>query len=276
MYKILDKKIINNDVEKIVVEAPHIARNCKAGQFIIIMVEEEGERVPLTIADYDRDNKTITLIYQKVGYSTKLLGTKKVGDSVFAIAGPLGKPVKHVENAKRILGIAGGVGAAPIYPQLKEYYKMGVKVDLILGARNEKYLLLEDEFNKFVDNIYITTDDGSKGRKGFVTQQLLDLIENGNEYDEIIAIGPLIMMKFIVDITKKYNIKTSVSLNPIMIDGTGMCGGCRLTYGGKTKFACVDGPDFDGFLVDFNELLSRQNMYKDIEEEHKCRLDAIL
>ena len=273
MYKILKKEILNKDVEKMVIHAPFVAKKCRAGQFLIVMVDEEGERVPLTIADYDRVEESVTIIYQKVGYSTKLLGEKKAGDTIFAVAGPLGKAVKHIEG-KRIVGVAGGVGAAPIYPQLKEYKELGFQVDLILGARNTDYIILKEEFEKVVDNFYICTDDGSEGRKGFVTDALKELIQQGDKIDEVISIGPLRMMKAVVDITKEHGIKTSVSLNPIMIDGTGMCGGCRLTYGEETKFACVDGPDFDGFLVDFDELISRQGMYKEKESEHVCRLDG--
>ena len=272
MYKILDKKILNKDVEKMEIHAPFVAKKCRAGQFIIVMVDEEGERVPLTIADYNREKESITIIYQKVGYSTKLLGQKEVGDTIFAVAGPLGKAIKHIEG-KRIVGVAGGVGAAPIYPQLKEYKELGFQVDLILGARNKDYIILKEELEEVVDNFYICTDDGSLGRKGFVTEMLKEVIAQGDEIDEVITIGPLRMMKAVVDITKEHNISTSVSLNPIMIDGTGMCGGCRLTYGDETKFACVDGPDFDGFLVDFDELIARQGMYKKKEEEHVCRLD---
>lgn len=274
MYKILEKQELNKDVDKMVVEAPFVARKCHAGQFLIVMVEEDGERIPLTIADYNREKGTITIIYQKVGYSTKLLGQKEVGDFIFAVAGPMGKAAEHVEGAKRILGIAGGVGAAPIFPQLREYKDMGVEVELITGARNEDYLLLSDDFENMLDKVYYCTDDGSKGHKGFVTQILADLIEKGEEYDEVIAIGPLVMMRAVVEITKKHNIKTNVSLNPIMVDGTGMCGGCRLTYDGATKFACIDGPDFDGFKVDFNELIMKSKMYKTREEEHSCKLDA--
>ena len=275
MYKILKKEILNNDVEKMEVHAPFVAKKCRAGQFIIVMVYEEGERVPLTIADYDREKESITIIYQKVGYSTKLLGQKKEGDTIFAVAGPLGKAIKHIDG-KRIVGVAGGVGAAPIYPQLKEYKELGFQVDLILGARNKDYIILKEELEKVVDNFYICTDDGSMGRKGFVTDALKEVIAGGDHIDEVIAIGPLRMMKAVVDITKKHNISTSVSLNPIMIDGTGMCGGCRLTYGDETKFACVDGPDFDGFLVDFDELIARQGMYKKKEQEHVCELDGQL
>jgi NAD(P)H-flavin reductase len=272
MYKIISKEILNENVEKMIVEAPFIAKKCGAGQFIMVMVEEEGERIPLTIADYNREKNTITIIYQIVGASTKLLSLKKAGDTVFALAGPMGKKVHIEEGAKRVLGIAGGVGAAPIFPQLRELKDAGVEVDLILGARNKDYIILEDDFKTVTNNRYICTDDGSYGTKGFVTDKLKELVANGEKYDYVIAIGPLPMMNAIVKITKELNIKTFVSLNPIMIDGTGMCGGCRLTYDGETRFACVDGPDFDGFKVDFNELMARSNMYKKKEEAHMCKL----
>ena len=272
MYKIISKETLNENVEKMVVEAPFIAKKCGAGQFIMVMVEEEGERIPLTIADYNREKNTITIIYQIVGASTKLLSLKKDGDTVFALAGPMGKKVHIEEGAKRVLGIAGGVGAAPIFPQLRELKDAGVEVDLILGARNKDYIILEDDFKTVTNNRYICTDDGSYGTKGFVTDKLKELVANGEKYDYVIAIGPLPMMNAIVKITKELNIKTFVSLNPIMIDGTGMCGGCRLTYDGETRFACVDGPDFDGFKVDFNELMARSNMYKKKEEAHMCKL----
>ena len=222
--------------------------------------------------EQNTQENTITIIYQIVGASTKLLSLKKAGDTVFALAGPMGKKVHIEEGAKRVLGIAGGVGAAPIFPQLRELKDAGVEVDLILGARNKDYIILEDDFKTVTNNRYICTDDGSYGTKGFVTDKLKELVANGEKYDYVIAIGPLPMMNAIVKITKELNIKTFVSLNPIMIDGTGMCGGCRLTYDGETRFACVDGPDFDGFKVDFNELMARSNMYKKKEEAHMCKL----
>ena len=274
MYKIVSKEMLNNTVEKMVVEAPFIAKKCGAGQFLMVMVEEDGERIPLTIADYDRENQTVTIIYQVVGYSTKLLSQKQAGDFIFAVSGPMGKKVHIEEGAKRVLGIAGGVGAAPIFPQLRELHDKGISVDLVLGARNKDYVILEDDFSKITENRYICTDDGSIGTKGFVTDKLKELIANGEKYDYVIAIGPLPMMRAIVNITKEMGIKTYVSLNPIMIDGTGMCGGCRLTYDGETRFACVDGPDFDGFKVDFDELMARSNMYKKTEEKHMCRLEG--
>ena len=274
MYKIISKENLNSTVEKMVVEAPFIAKKCGAGQFLMVMVEEDGERIPLTIADYDRDKQTVTIIYQVVGYSTKLLSQKQARDFIFAVSGPMGKKVHIEEGTKRVLGIAGGVGAAPIFPQLRELHDNGISVDLVLGARNKDYVILEDDFSKITENRYICTDDGSSGIKGFVTDKLKELIASGEKYDYVIAIGPLPMMRAVVNITKELGIKTYVSLNPIMIDGTGMCGGCRLTYDGETKFACVDGPDFDGFKVDFNELMARSNMYKKTEEKHMCRLEA--
>ncbi len=272
MYKIISKEMLNSTVEKMVVEAPFIAKKCGAGQFLMVMVEEDGERIPLTIADYDRDKQTVTIIYQIVGYSTKLLSQKQAGEYIFAVSGPMGKKVHIEEGAKRVLGIAGGVGAAPIFPQLRELKDSGVSVDLVLGARNKDYIILDEDFAKITENRYICTDDGSMGTKGFVTDKLKELVANGEKYDYVIAIGPLPMMRAIVNITKEMGIKTYVSLNPIMIDGTGMCGGCRLTYDGETRFACVDGPDFDGFKVDFDELMARSNMYKATEEAHMCKL----
>lgn len=271
MYKIVKKEILNDFIEKIIVEAPFVARKCEPGQFVIIRVEEDGERIPLTIADYDRENKTVCLIYQIVGHTTKLLSQKNEGDYLIDVAGPLGKSAK-LEKTNRVLGIAGGVGAAPLYPQLKKLKEMGVKSDVIIGSRSKDLLILENEFKNISDNIYFATNDGTAGIKGFVTDILLELIEKGEKYDEIIAIGPLVMMKAVVDISKKFNIKTYVSLNPIMIDGTGMCGGCRVSINGETKFACIDGPDFDGFAVDFDELMKRQNMYKDDKKEHNCKI----
>lgn len=266
MYKILHKEKLNDVVELMVVHAPHVARKCEPGQFIILRVGDDGERIPLTIADYDREKETITIIYQIVGYSTKALSLLNEGDEITDFVGPLGEPTK-LHASKHVIGVAGGVGSAPLYPQLRALAQMGVEVDVIIGGREAQYVLWADEFRKFCKNVYITTDDGSLGRKGFVTQVLADLIEQGEEIDEVIAIGPVPMMKAVVGVTKPHNIKTSVSLNPIMIDGTGMCGCCRVTVDGKIKFACVDGPDFDGLQVDFDELMARQRMFK--EEEHQ-------
>lgn len=266
MYKILHKEKLNDVVELMVVHAPHVARKCEPGQFIILRVGDDGERIPLTIADYDREKETITIIYQIVGYSTKALSLLNEGDEITDFVGPLGEPTK-LHASKHVIGVAGGVGSAPLYPQLRALAQMGVDVDVIIGGREAQYVLWADEFRKFCKKVYITTDDGSLGRKGFVTQVLADLIEQGEEIDEVIAIGPVPMMKAVVAVTKPHNIKTSVSLNPIMIDGTGMCGCCRVTVDGKIKFACVDGPDFDGLQVDFDELMARQRMFK--EEEHQ-------
>ena len=271
MYKILKKEVLNDVVELMEVHAPYVARKCEPGQFIILRVGEDGERIPLTIADFDREKETITIIYQIVGYSTKELAKLNEGDELNDFVGPLGVPTKFHE-AKHVIGVAGGVGSAPLYPQLRELANRGVDVDVIIGGREAQYVLLADEFKKFCKNVYIATDDGSLGTKGFVTTVLSDLIEKGESFDEVIAIGPVPMMKAVVNVTKPKNIKTSVSLNPIMIDGTGMCGCCRVSVDGKIKFACVDGPDFDGLQVDFDELMMRQKMFK--EEEHTVNENA--
>ncbi|WP_027088607.1 sulfide/dihydroorotate dehydrogenase-like FAD/NAD-binding protein [Thomasclavelia saccharogumia] len=271
MYKILKKEVLNDVVELMEIHAPYVARKCEPGQFIILRVGEDGERIPLTIADFDREKETITIIYQIVGYSTKQLAKLNEGDELTDFVGPLGVPTKFHE-AKHVIGVAGGVGSAPLYPQLRELANRGVDVDVIIGGREAQYVLLADEFRKFCKNVYIATDDGSLGTKGFVTTVLSDLIEKGESFDEVIAIGPVPMMKAVVNVTKPKNIKTSVSLNPIMIDGTGMCGCCRVSVDGKIKFACVDGPDFDGLQVDFDELMMRQRMFK--EEEHTINENA--
>ena len=255
------------------IHAPFVARKCEPGQFIILRVDEDGERVPLTIADYDREKETVTIIYQILGYSTTLLSQKKEGEYLADFVGPLGVPASLEKRENKVIGVAGGVGAAPLYPQLRKLAKMGVPVDVIIGGKSAEFVILKELFEEFCDNVYIATDDGSLGTKGFVTTVLEDQIKAGVKYDEVIAIGPLIMMKNVVKITKEYDIPTMVSLNPIMIDGTGMCGGCRVTIGGETKFACVDGPDFDGFLVDFDECMKRQGMFK--EEEHECKMMAL-
>ena len=269
MYKIVRKEVLNNAVELMEIHAPYVAKKCEAGQFIIIRVDEDGERVPLTIADYNREEETVTIIYQVVGYSTELLSKKQAGDFVADFVGPLGQPAP-LKKVNHVVGVAGGVGAAPMYPQLRKLHEMGVKVDVIIGGRTADLIILKEKFEEFCDNVYIATNDGSMGKEGFVTDVLNDLIAKGEQIDEVIAIGPLIMMKVVVGVTKEHNIPTMVSLNPIMIDGTGMCGGCRVTVGGKTKFACVDGPDFDGFEVDFDECMKRQTMFKD--EEHNCKI----
>lgn len=265
MYKILKKEKLNDVVELMEIHAPYVSRKCEPGQFVILRVGEDGERIPLTIADYNREKESITIIYQIVGYSTKVLSSLNEGDELTDFAGPLGVPTK-LHHYQHVVGIAGGVGSAPLYPQLRALANMGVNVDVIIGGREAQYVLWADKFKEFCDHVYIMTDDGSLGEKGFGTVKLQQLIDQGEGIDEVIAIGPVPMMKAIVTVTKPYNIKTSVSLNPIMIDGTGMCGCCRVSVDGKIKFACVDGPDFDGLQVDFDELMARQRMFK--EEEH--------
>lgn len=275
MYKIISKKILNPALELMEIYAPFVARKCEAGQFIIIRVDEDGERIPLTIADFDREKETVTIIYQKVGYSTNLLSEKQEGDYVADFVGPLGVPSPLKYTDKKVIGIAGGLGAAPIYPQLKKLHKMGVKVDVIIGGRSKDFIILEDQFREFCDNVYICTDDGTYGTKGFVTVVLQELLDKGQEYEECIAIGSLGMMNGVVNVTKPRGLHTMVSLNPLMIDGTGMCGCCRVTVDGEMKFACVDGPDFDGFKVDFKECMERQNFFKDKEKEmndHVCKI----
>ena len=270
MIKIVHKRVLNPSVVLMDIHAPFIAKKAMAGQFIIFRIDEKGERVPLTIAGYDREMGSITIIFQIVGKTTEHLASLNEGDVLLDVAGPLGIPTHVDENAKKVCVIGGGVGCAIAYPQAKELYDRGLKVDVITGFRNKDIVILEDEFKKTCDNLIVCTDDGSYGKKGFVTDALKELIEAGNEYDAVIAIGPVPMMKFVCSVTKPYNIKTIVSLNPIMIDGTGMCGGCRVTVGGKIKYACVDGPDFDGHEVDFDELMKRNSTYR--EQEHNCRM----
>ena len=261
MYKIVKKERLNDVVELMEVHAPMVARKCEPGQFIILRVGEDGERIPLTIADYDREAETITIIYQIVGFSTRQLAKLNEGDEITDFVGPLGVPT-DLHKSNHVVGIAGGVGSAPLYPQLKKLAEMGVDVDVIIGGREAQYVLWADKFKAFCKNVYVMTDDGSLGEKGFGTVKLQELIDSGDPIDEVIAIGPVPMMKAVVGVTKPHNLKTMVSLNPIMIDGTGMCGCCRVTVDGKIKFACVDGPDFDG--------LSR--MFK--EEEHQVDVNA--
>ena len=274
MYKIVRKKSLNPTVTLMDVEAPLIAKKAQPGQFIILRVDENGERIPLTIADYDVEKGTVTIIFQIVGATTEKLNHLQEGDSIHDFVGPLGTP-SHLEGLKKVAVVGGGVGCAIAYPVAKKLHKLGAEVHSVAGFRNKDLVILEDEFKAVSDRYVIVTDDGSYGKKGLVTDALRELIENGNEYDEVIAIGPVIMMKFVCKLTKEYNIKTVVSMNPIMIDGTGMCGGCRLTVGGKTKFACVDGPDFDGHEVDFDEAMNRGSMYRDFERhayEETCNL----
>ena len=274
MFEILEKRKLNENVFLMEIKAPHVAKKVLPGQFIIFRVHELGERVPLTVSDFDREKGSITIICQAVGKSTKQLSNLEKGDYVLDIAGPLGLPTE-LEGAKKVAVIGGGVGCAIAYPQAKALFSSGARVDIIAGFRNKDIVILEDEMRAVSDNLYITTDDGSYGEKGFVTTKLLSLIEAGNDYDLVIAIGPVPMMKAVCDTTRPFSIKTIVSLNPIMIDGTGMCGGCRVTVGGEIKFACVDGPDFDGHKVDFSELMKRNATYRDIEkekEEHFCKI----
>ena len=272
MFKIIRKKQLNEQVVLFEIEAPFIAAKAEAGQFIIFRLDEQGERVPLTIADYDRQKGSITIIFQTVGASTMKLGELNEGDYISDVVGPLGTPTEYGDNIRKVAVIGGGVGCAIAYPQAKKLFNMGIEVDLIAGFRNKDIIILEDEMKAVSTNLHICTDDGSYGTKGFVTDKLKELIESGNKYDEVIAIGPVIMMTFISKLTQPYGIKTLVSLNPIMIDGTGMCGGCRVTVDGKIRYACVDGPDFDGHKVDFDELMKRNSTYKKQEAEHICRL----
>ncbi|WP_317854294.1 sulfide/dihydroorotate dehydrogenase-like FAD/NAD-binding protein [Chakrabartyella piscis] len=278
MFPIVNKKELNSNVTLLEIEAPFIAKKAQAGQFIIFRVDEFSERVPLTIADYDREKGTITIIFQKVGLSTQLLGAKEIGESILDFVGPLGVATEY-DNMKKVAVVGGGVGCAIAYPQAKALHSMGVEVDVIAGFRNEDIVILEEEMKAVSTNFYLMTDDGTAGEKGFVTNKLKELVDAGNQYDAVIAIGPVPMMKFVCLTTKPYDIKTIVSLNPIMIDGTGMCGGCRVTVGGEIKFACVDGPDFDGHLVDFDELMNRNSVYKareaELTRDHACRMDKL-
>ena len=274
MYKILRKKVLNPTVTLMDVEAPLVAKKAEPGQFIILRVDENGERIPLTVADFDREAGTITIIFQIVGSTTEKLSRLEEGDYIHDFVGPLGVP-SHTEGLKKVAVVGGGVGCAIAYPIAKKLHALGAEVHSIVGFRNKDLVILEDEFAAVSDVMKMMTDDGSHGEKGLVTNALAALIEEGNVYDEVITIGPLIMMKFVCKLTKEHNIPTVVSMNPIMIDGTGMCGGCRLTVGGETKFACVDGPDFDGHLVDFDEAIERSSMYRDFERhkhEEACNL----
>ena len=279
MYKIVRKEVLNPSVSLIEVEAPYIARKAEPGQFIILRVDEKGERIPFTIADYDRDKGTVTVIFQIVGKSTESLNELGEGDSLQDMVGPLGV-ASNFEGVKKVAVIGGGLGTAIAYPQAKKLHSMGISVDMINGFRNKDLIIIEDLCKAACTNLYTMTDDGSNGNQGFVTAKLEELINSGEKYDLVVAIGPLVMMKAVCDLTRKYDIKTIVSMNPIMIDGTGMCGGCRITVGGETKFACVDGPEFDGHLVDFDSAIARSRMFKNQEAEsreraHKCRLEGM-
>lgn len=271
MYRIVKKEELNEQVTLMEIEAPLIARKALPGQFIIFRVREGGERIPLTIADYDRDNGTVTIIFQKVGKSTKELGMLNEGDFILDFVGPLGT-ASHLDGYRKVAVIGGGLGTAIAYPQAKHLNALGAEVHSIIGFRNKDLIILEDKVKAVSAKTMVMTDDGSNGNKGFVTNALKELIDSGENYDLVIAIGPLIMMKMVCELTRPYGIKTIVSMNPVMIDGTGMCGGCRVTVGGETKFACVDGPDFDGHLVDFDLAMRRQQMFKKQEREADCRL----
>ncbi|MDE6982966.1 MAG: sulfide/dihydroorotate dehydrogenase-like FAD/NAD-binding protein [Lachnospiraceae bacterium] len=271
MYNILEAKELAANIYWMVVEAPRVAKNCQPGQFVIVRMDKDGERIPLTICDYDREKGTITIVFQTVGAETVRMAALKAGDSFHDFVGPLGCASEMVSEErealakKKILFVAGGVGTAPVYPQVKWLHSNGMAADVIVGAKNQELVILEKEMEAVAGNLYVTTDDGSYGRKGMVTQTIQELVDEGKKYDLCIAIGPMIMMKFVCKLTKELGIPTIVSLNPIMVDGTGMCGACRVTVGDKVKFACVDGPEFDGHLVNFDEAMKRQQIYRTAE-----------
>lgn len=279
MYKILKAEELTTNIYLMEVEAKRVAKSCQPGQFVIVRMDEQSERIPLTICDYDREKGTVTIVFQVIGAATEMMRNRKAGDSFHDFVGPLGKPSEFVEEMpeslknKKILFVAGGLGTAPVYPQVKWLHEHGVEADVIVGAKTKELLIMEEEMKAVAGNLYITTDDGSYGRSGMVTKVIEDLIENeGKSYDVCVAIGPMIMMKFVCLTTKKYELPTVVSMNPIMVDGTGMCGACRLTVGGEVKFACVDGPEFDGHQVDFDQAMKRQQIYK--TEEGRAYLKA--
>lgn len=274
MYRIIQKQPLNPTVTRMVIDAPRVAEKAQPGMFIILRVDEEGERIPLTVADYDAQAGTVTIIFQIVGATTQRLNTLNVGDCLHDFVGPLGRPTE-LDGLKKVAVIGGGVGCAIALPTAKKLHELGATVHSVIGFRNKDLVILEDEFRACSEQCVLMTDDGSAGQKGLVTDALDKLIQSGNRYDEVIAIGPLVMMKFVCKLTEKHGIKTVVSMNPIMIDGTGMCGGCRLTVDGEMKFACVDGPDFDGHKVDFDEAIERGKMYAEFERhayEKECNL----
>lgn len=274
MYRILKKESLNKTVTLMEIEAPEVAAKAQAGQFIILRTDEKGERIPLTVADFNREKGTVTIIFQIVGATTEKLNNLQKGDCLHDFVGPLGKAT-HTEGLRKVAVVGGGVGCAIAYPVAKKLHNLGCEVTSIIGFRNRELVILEDEFKAVSDTFRLMTDDGSKGEKGLVTNALKALIDSGAEFDEVITIGPLPMMKFVSLLTREYGIKTVASMNPIMIDGTGMCGGCRLTVGGKTVFACVDGPEFDGHEIDFDEAIERSNIYADFERhkyEEACNL----
>lgn len=274
-YKIVKKADLNSQIYLMEIEAPLVARKAAPGQFVILRIDEKGERVPFTIADFDKEKGTVTVIIQAVGKTTRDLSKLNEGDTILDFAGPLGIPTP-LEGLKKVAVIGGGLGTAIAYPQAKKLKELGAEVTSISGFRSKEYIILEDEMNAVSDKLIITTDDGSNGLQGFVTDRLREELESGEKYDEVIAIGPLVMMRAVCNLTKEFGIPTTVSMNPVMIDGTGMCGGCRVIVGGETKFACVDGPDFDGHKIDWDAAIKRQQMFKAYEkrscEEGKCRL----
>ena len=277
MYKITKKRQLSEVVWLMDVDAPHIAEHCEPGQFIIVRTDEEGERIPLTICDFDREKGSVTIVFQPLGVGTLKLLKLEEGDAILDMVGPLGRPSDLIDEdpevlkGMKILFVAGGVGTAPVYPQVKWLHEKGIDADVIIGARNKDLLFFEEEMRAVAGNLYLTTDDGSYVRKGLVTDVIADLVEKeGKKYDRCVCIGPMIMMKFCCLTTQKYNIPTIVSMNPIMVDGTGMCGACRLTVGDEVKFACVDGPEFDGFKINWNECMKRMQMYK--TEEGRAKL----
>ena len=283
MYRIIKAEELAANIYLMDVEAPRVARSCQPGQFVIVRMDEEGERIPLTICDYDREKGIITIVFQVVGAATEMMRHLQAGDSFHDFVGPLGCASEFVQEdeaslkEKKILFVAGGLGTAPVYPQVKWLHERGIDADVIVGAKTRDLLIMEEEMKAVAGNLYITTDDGSYGRSGMVTKVIEDLMESeGKSYDVCVAIGPMIMMKFVCLTTKKYELPTVVSMNPIMVDGTGMCGGCRLTVGGKTKFACVDGPDFDGFEVDFDEAMARSSAYAEFEQGQRSELCNLL
>ncbi len=280
MFKILERRDLTPDIVWMTIEAPRVARSARPGQFVIVRAGEKGERIPLTIADYDPERGTVVIVTQKIGVSTRRILELREGDMLDSFAGPLGRPADFVDEdleelrKQKILFIAGGVGTAPVYAQVKWLHQHGVKADVIIGAKNAATHILTDEMRAVAGEVFLATDDGSAGFKGLVTDLFRKLVDEGKHYDKVVAIGPMIMMKFVAATTKEYNVPTIVSLNALMVDGTGMCGACRVTVGGKTMFTCVDGPEFDAHQVDFDEAMRRQSMYRHIEQEanHKCKI----
>lgn len=274
-YELVSVRALAERVNEYVIYAPEIAKHCLAGQFVILRVDEDGERVPFTICDYSREDGTVCILVQEVGYTTALLARMKTGECLADLVGPLGNPT-DLSAYRRILLIGGGIGSAVIYPQTKQLFGEGKSADVIIGARNEGLLIYRERFARFAKNLYEVTDDGSGGRKGFVTDVARELLERGEKYDVAFAVGPLPMMRAVCRLTAEFSLPTVVSMNPLMVDGTGMCGCCRLTVGGEVRYACIDGPEFDGHQVDFDEAMQRLRTYKAQEEEHMCRLRGAL